>query len=263
MFFTNTELSLELLGVFKLKRTATSQKSVSERNYDSLSIRLSGAGHFKTDTANLSVKRGDVLYIPKNAMYTQKTDGETIIAIHFINYTFDKNSKTRAISVSDIGKLEKIYTDMYDIWKEKKQGYRYKCTALLYELLYFLNVSECDRFEGDFLTDRLTERAIDYIHRNYRNEAIEISYLAKLSSVSDAYFRKYFKGVYGVSPKQYIIDLRLEWASQLLQSQLYTISEVAEKSGFNDSKYFARLFTKHFGVSPRQYQKIPPESHFK
>ena len=263
MFFSENELSLELLGVFKIKREVFSLKSNNSRNYDSLSIRLCGRGVFKTENSKISVKRGEIIYIPKNSQYTQNTSGESVIAIHFINYTFNKNSKIEKISVDNIEFVEEIVKKMYDNWKEKKQGYRYKCIALLYELLYFLNHQEHKNKINSLSLDSRIKNVVNFIHSNFRTEQIEISYLAEMCSVSETYFRKLFKKLYSVSPKQYIINLKIETAAQLLRSQLYSVNEVCERSGFTDTKYFSKLFKKHFGCSPKEYGNILPEKIWK
>lgn len=263
MFFSENELSLELIGIFKLKREELSIKSNDIRNYDSLSIRLRGRGHFKTENGKISVKKGDLLYIPKNSHYTQNTSGESVIAIHFINYTFDKNSIIEKIAVDDAEYAENIIRKMYDVWKEKKQGYKYKCISLLYELLYFLNRQEQKNKINRISHDSRIKKAVDYIHRNFRNEQIEVSYLAEMCSVSETYFRKLFKKLYSISPKQYIINLKLETAAQLLQSQLYSVNEVCDRSGFTDSKYFAKLFKLRYGCSPKKYMNLLPEKIWK
>ena len=50
------------------------------------------------------------------------------------------------------------------------------------------------------------------------------------------------------------MNLRLEFAFHLLVSNLYTVSEVAQKSGFDDAKYFSRVFKKKYHLSPKQAQ---------
>ena len=255
MFFSENDISLDLLGVFKIKREAFSLKSAVARNYDSISTRLSGRGVFETDTGRLSVKKGDLLYIPKSAKYNQSTSSETVIAVHFINYTFNKNSKIEKITVDDVEFIDTTIKKMYDIWKEKKQGYRYRCTSLLYELLYFLNCQEHKKKIDSSNHDLRIKKAVDYIHCNFRSEQIEVSFLADMCLVSETYFRKLFKKFYMVSPKQYIINLQLETAIQLLQSQLYSVSEVCEKSGFSDSKYFSKLFKNRYGCSPKNFAR--------
>ncbi len=255
MFFSENELSLELLGVFRINRkTQITQKS-HPRNYDSLSLRLSGSGKFKTENQAFTVQKGDVLYLPQNAEYSQNTLGEKLIAIHFINYNYNRKAKIEIIKAENTEYIEKIALEMYDVWKEKKQGYRYRCTSLLYELLYFLNCQQHENIIHSVTQDQKIKSAIDYIHTNYRSGEIDISKLAKMCSVSETYFRKLFKMIYGVSPKQYILNLKLEIASQLLQSRFYTVSEVSEKSGFNDEKYFSKIFKKRFGITPKEFSK--------
>lgn len=255
MFFSENELSLELIGVFKLSRENSHKQTSHSRNYDSISIRLSGAGNFKAKDTSFTVKKGDVLYIPKNFEYSQSTHGETIFAIHFINYSFSPKNTFEILTPEDIEYVEDIIRRMYDEWKEKKQGYRYKCTSLFYSLIYYLNCHAVENNIGNISPDNKIKKALDYIHVHFRSEEISISSLADMCSVSETYFRKQFKNLYSVPPNQYIINLRLENASQLLQSGLYTVAEAAEKSGFGDTKYFSRVFKKHFGQTPKEFSK--------
>lgn len=254
MFFSESDISLELLGVFKIKREEHFSKISHERNYDIISVRLSGKCNFQAKERCFSSKKGDILYLPKTLEYSQETNGESIIAIHFINYSFKKDNNAELITLNNSEYAEGIVRKMYDIWKEKKQGHKYKCTSLLYELLYFIN---CQRYNNTIELVTHNDKikvAIDYIHANYRSNTIEVSYLANMSGLSETYFRKLFKQIHSVSPNQYIINLRLEYASHLLRSQLYTVSEAGYKSGFNDIKYFIKLFKKHYGVTPKKYQ---------
>lgn len=261
MFFSNDNCTLELLGVFKINRTSINQNSSNARSYDSLSIRLSGYGHFTSPQGSFSVGQGDLLYLPMGAPYHQSTTGETVIAIHFINYAYKDGSKIEKISIDNIDELEDIVIDMYHTWTEKKAGYRYKSTSLLYRILYLSNKKSHINTLYTQSTNSTIKKAVDYIHTHFRKETILISDLASLSAVSETYFRKLFKKVYSISPSQYIMNLRLEYASQLLQSQLYSVLQVSEQSGFNDVKYFSRIFKKHYGISPLKYKYTDIEKH--
>ena len=57
------------------------------------------------------------------------------------------------------------------------------------------------------------------------------------------------------APGDYVRLIRLKRAMQLLKEQKYTITEVAEMTGFSDAKYFREVFKKHFNISPSQYAK--------
>ena len=95
--------------------------------------------------------------------------------------------------------------------------------------------------------------AIDYIYTEYTNDNIEISYLSELCNMSESYFRRIFLKNYGISPIKYINNLKIERARELLTSGLYTVSDVAELSGFHDESYFSREFKKHSGKTPKEY----------
>ncbi len=255
MFFSENELSLELIGVFKLDRQNYTKMTSHARNYDSISIRQSGTGNFKTKDTSFSVTKGDVLYIPQNLDYSQTSRGETIFALHFINYSFSPKNTFEVISPDDSEFVENTIREMYDIWKEKKQGYRYKCTSLFYSLIYYLNKQTLQNALFSENLGNKIKNALDYIHVHFRSEEISVPYLAEICSVSEPYLRKQFQKLYSLSPNQYITKLRLECASQLLQSGLYTVAEVSEKSGFGDTKYFSRVFKKHFKQTPKEFSK--------
>ena len=97
---------------------------------------------------------------------------------------------------------------------------------------------------------------MNYIHKNYKKAEFSVSKLADMLSVSETYFRRIFKRIYHISPVQYVIKLRLEYASQLLLSKLYTVKEVSYKSGFTDVKYFSRVFKEKFNMTPKKYATI-------
>lgn len=255
MFFSDSELVLELLGIFKIRRESYIVEKSNPRSYDTLSMRRYGSGKFEFENQELSVSKNELLYISSNAVYSQKTDGEEIIAVHFINY--NKKDKT-GIEIFLPDNPDELYAElekMYEIWSERKTGYRQKCTSMLYDILYSAAQKLEERSFPTQEVNRIMNKAINYIHQHYKEEQILISELAKSLFISDTYFRRLFKKSYGISPNQYIIALKLEYASQMLASGFYSVTEVSMLAGFPDSKYFSRLFKKRFFKTPSEYKK--------
>lgn len=251
IYFSANDLNFDITDVCKITRGKTIHQS-HERKYSSLSIRLTGNSDFFFSDKTYAVSDRDVLYLPYATHYKQATENETIIAIHFIAYSNTTDS-IEIYRFDDIKEVQKIFEDIYNIWKEKKQGYKYLCTSLFYKLIYMLNL-QC---EESTLTNSIYHKikpACDYIHKHYKSEEISISSLAKMSYMSETAFRKSFKKIYFVSPNKYIRLLRLENAYGLLQSYNYKIFDVAALSGFNDTKYFSREFKKRYGISPKEHQ---------
>lgn len=251
MYFSEENLSFEIKGVHKISRGACFHESY-DRQYSVLSIRLMGNSDFFFGDNTYAVSSRDVLYIPHSSHYRQATETETVIAIHFITYN-NVSSHIEVYRFEDIAKVRKTFEEIYMVWEEKKQGYKYIASSLFYQLIYLLNLSCIESSQTNSIYLKI-KPACDYLHQNYKNGYISISSLAKMTYMSETAFRKNFKKVYLVSPNRYMSILRLENASALLQSDEYNVTEAATLSGFDDVKYFSRSFRKHYGISPREYQ---------
>ena len=79
--------------------------------------------------------------------------------------------------------------------------------------------------------------------------------LAEISGYSRWYFSREFKKNLGLSVPQYVMELRLQQAEELLQSTQYSVKEIAEMCGFRNTAYFIRCFSEMFGVTPSIFRK--------
>ena len=116
----------------------------------------------------------------------------------------------------------------------------------------------CRRKSPSYVAKETTELltpALEYIQQEFSRTKIKISDLAALCGISESYFRRIFYSSMGCSPIQYIRNLRLNCAKNLLQSGMYTVSAAAALSGFQDDCYFSREFKKSAGVSPSEYAR--------
>ncbi|MCX7950112.1 MAG: AraC family transcriptional regulator, partial [Treponemataceae bacterium] len=93
-----------------------------------------------------------------------------------------------------------------------------------------------------------------YIHRHF-TEPINMTVVANHVSVNYTYFSEVFKQVMGINFNEYLKNLRLSHAKELLRKGCYRVYEVAERSGFGDVKYFMKTFKESVGLSPGEYQK--------
>lgn len=105
----------------------------------------------------------------------------------------------------------------------------------------------------DTLQDRI--RKVINVINTHINEPIDLDKCARMCFVSRERFNHMFKEQTGFSPLQYINQIRIERAKQLLCDSGLSVSECAETLGFTDVNYFSRLFRKLTGVSPSNYRK--------
>ena len=71
--------------------------------------------------------------------------------------------------------------------------------------------------------------------------------------LSTGRFHHVFKDYTGMTPKEYINNIRISRAKELLVNTDMTMSEIAERTGFYDQNYFSRMFKKHTGSCPKNY----------
>lgn len=86
-------------------------------------------------------------------------------------------------------------------------------------------------------------------------EDLTLEELARASGYSANHFVRLCKRVYGLTPRQYVIQQRLSLAARLLGETDLPVTEIALSCGFNDPNYFSRLFKKRTGVSPGDGRK--------
>lgn len=82
-----------------------------------------------------------------------------------------------------------------------------------------------------------------------------ISALAEEAGMSVAQLERHFAKLFQLAPSEWITSLRLERAIALMQSDA-SISDIAQRCGFNDHSAFSRTFLRHIGLSPRDYRRL-------
>lgn len=123
-------------------------------------------------------------------------------------------------------------------------GNRLKMISVFYNLLHRILAPDSD--------GTLTP-AVKYIETNFNDTSINNSLLAQKCNLSETHFRKLFLAKFGITPRQFIIDLRINQAKQLLATGSLKISAIAEACGFSSQYHFSRCFKAHTTMTPTEY----------
>ncbi len=96
-------------------------------------------------------------------------------------------------------------------------------------------------------------RVVEYIYSNYA-EPLSVENLANKANLSASHFSRLFRKEMGVSPAEYVLQIRLDFARRMLSVNERSLTEIAFDCGFNSSSYFSQCFSKAFGTSPSDYR---------
>lgn len=94
---------------------------------------------------------------------------------------------------------------------------------------------------------------IDYINNNYHSD-LSLDDIAKASNLSISYMMNLWAKEIGMTPMEYLHNYRISVACQYLKETDMKIKQIAMRVGYQDEKYFARVFMKHKAVTPSEYR---------
>ena len=114
---------------------------------------------------------------------------------------------------------------------------------------------DIDSLETSSIDKDFLDKVVSVIESNMVKGDFDVVQLADALAVSKSTLYRKMKIATGLSPIEFIRNIRLKYDSQLLKNKSMSIAEVAYECGFSNPKYFATCFKEDFGVTPKEYQK--------
>ena len=114
---------------------------------------------------------------------------------------------------------------------------------------------DIDSLETSSIDKDFLDKVVSVIKSNMAEGDFDVVQLADALAVSKSTLYRKMKIATGLSPIEFIRNIRLKHGSQLLKNKSMSIAEVAYECGFSNPKYFATCFKEDFGVTPKEYQK--------
>ncbi len=216
-----------------------------------------GEMFMEIDNKKLCISEGQLIIIKPGTLYSYY--GVTGKKVQYLWIHFSGNEAKNTVfnfnlmlnTVMNIGVRQKLFECwrhiFYEFLKNDEFFSESSCCILKQILIMFSRYANSNNKKQQFL------KSLFYIHEHFEAD-ICIRDLSELENLSETHFRSEFKKSFGVSPKEYVINLRIETACMLLSESDICISEAARLVGYADPYYFSRIFKKKTGISPLQYK---------
>ncbi len=239
------------------------QYSIKRERYDSFLIMLITKGSCKVTIpeGTYIAKEGDVVILDCYAMHQYESVSQwEAIWIHFDGvlgreyYNQICSANGNVIRPRDIPVVMHTLNKIMDTFQRSntivEASISKYITVLLTELL-LTDMSESKAIEKQ----HPLSVAITYMNEHF-SQPITLEYLAKISSLSPFYFSRMFTKQVGVSPHQYLITTRVNFAKFLLITTALSVKEISFQSGFTSESSFCAMFKKKENITPSEYRKL-------
>ncbi len=238
MIYNCDDLEFKIISISKYYHRKGKYK-VPARDFAAFSLRISGSASFVCKGVSFVSNVGDIMFLPANAEYeAEYTDGESLV-VHLVECTYND---VDFINLSNKRSLTDKFELMYENWKCTQNINRAKSD--IYDILYQMSKDSLPTYDKAF------SRSLDYLNSHFDDPKLKMSDVLTVGNLSETTLYRRFLNYFEVSPKEYLMKLRLKKAIELLVMGEQSIKEIAFKCGFNDEKYFSRLIRKRFGKSP-------------
>ncbi len=206
---------------------------------------LNGSGKTIIEDKSFVVKEHSYCIVPPETKHIECIDGYGEIL--FIGFNLDDNSidfKEGVYHNRDIS-LFSLINEIFNEYKRQELGFQTASNAFLKLFL----ISVLRNFTKDSQNCKDLNYIKEYIDQHF-DQKIDFKQLSLLSGYSYDYFRHIFKQKFGLAPKDYMIDIRLNTARQLLRNTDLSCTQIAYKCGFSNSAQLTAMFKEKFGYPP-------------
>lgn len=193
------------------------------------------------------------LFLPTGCTYSYYIDKKAVVyALNFSCLNIEDNE----IISFNINDLQTFADDCEKIVEQSTFGeYRLATVSMLY------------KFFDRLLNENIPEKdhlypAIQYLEKNIFSPDLTNGTLAKKANMSEVHFRKLFAEKYNTTPKQYILDVRMKKAKQMLKASNLAVTEIAFMCGFTSLYSFSRAFKDKTGKTPTEYAKSHENNYY-
>jgi len=202
----------------------------------------------------------NILYLPKGlenddySIFIKKT-------VKLYNIYFDTADSLPDYPVkitAKSGEIMNLFEKLFRAWVSKKDGYYYKSMRYTYHIAELLKKIQPKYGNKNRFAYLLASE--EYMSLHYCDYKFDYAEFVSLSGLSYSYFKKLFIEKYGIPPVKYINRLKINRACELLATNSFTVSEISDICGFENTYYFSTVFKNYIGVSPKKYNSSKLEA---
>lgn len=221
-----------------------------------------GEGYLEYDSQKIILRKGDGFFIDCRQPHFYKTNGKNWLHFdlhingYFVQKVFERLKEHRQYGFSQPleGNFQRQLENLVETYNTVQPCRELLISNQLDSLLTLL-LTESENYQKEILNFPENLRyLIRYINSNYMKD-LSLDYLSAFSGISKSHLIRLFHTYLHCPPKEYIIQIRLDNAKQLLISTTLPANKIGIMVGIENENYFRHLFKNRFGLTPKEYRK--------
>ncbi|MFS0661125.1 AraC family transcriptional regulator [Niallia alba] len=220
------------------------------------------------DNREVTLKPGDILIIPPNLKFKGTRDSLPMLSFYWLHFTMtnDANDRDSFFSILHPLPRETFYSNTFpttkivtlvdqliDTMKSTWHSQALLDSLTTSILLTISGITKQRTSDKDNNVNYLVLYIIDWLKHNYMHP-FSVEEVANYFGYNTAYFSHFFAKNTNKTLTSYVNELRINHAKKRLRTGTKSIKEIAHECGYQDEKYFSRIFKKIEGVSPSFYR---------
>ena len=215
--------------------------------------------HSFEETKNLKIC--NIIYHEKIMIYPK--DDLNNLPGFLLLFQFNKNQKdynsTIHLNSEQLLEIEWILYKLHQDYTKKNIGHISSLKTYFKLLIILISSFYNNNKKDKNVVHFKLAKVISFIEENY-TRPLTLKELSLKANMSSSNFSKVFKEKMLCSPLNYVISCRLKKSCDLLSKTDFSVMEISNFVGFEDSNYYSRQFKKHFGISPLQFKRLHDNS---
>lgn len=216
---------------------------------------LEGTETYRFSDRTIATPPHSLTFIPRGEVYSIDFCEEKSVVITFDFELWEEaDIRPFCVKLPKENALRALFADAETKWLLKKPECEADVKSIFYKIVSSLIKNELYYASGE---NRMKiAEAIAYLHAHYLESDFRVATLSEVSKMSPRYFEMLFFGEFKCTPKEYILSLKMQLARELLQSEKYTVTAVAEHLGYSDIYHFSKIFKSKTGYTPSEYKRL-------
>lgn len=226
------------------KRTYEDRFNTHSHEYGQLILPLKGKLCIETDSINLELDKKKIFFLPPGCSHNFKANNSNEF------FTLDINKQI--LSKDDMKKLAGGKAIEFD---DKWKAIEYLLLSESSKNNNSVAINDLFNYCYHLITEETMAKSIKYINQHF-NENINLKILADIEHYNVSYYSEWFKNNVNLTVTEYIRNLRIKKAKELMYETNLSILEISQMVGYDHNSSFTRAFKECENISPAQFRKI-------